>query len=448
MLRKDRGRMSDFAQMQSQLDALMARQAFDQTIDVTTEFLERHGASVPVLRIRSAALAATGRIAEALADIRRCLENAPDHPDYVLHCASLEIAQHRPAVALELLDRIDAADPMVDRVASAAWAQMGEFAKARDCARRACEKQPDNHDFRENYDHLVSHETQQLKIRPGVAGGDEVAAISLPYYEPKGFELARTLIGRQSRVIYALLLREIAGQYQHSRIGYLWALIEPVVHLTVLGLFFSLLTHSVAPLGKNLYLFYLTGLLPFFMITHTASKVMQGIAANRSLLLLPAIKPFDILIARALLSFLTEFFVGVIIGCLFLLIGISSIPSDPLILLEAISSAWVFGLALGIAMSILVEMFESWEMVWSQFTRVLYFCSGIFYVAEKMPPQIRDVLIWNPCLQYVEWFRSGFYDGFVPPWLAPAYVNGLSLVLLAGALALLLLGRKRIRIEE
>jgi capsular polysaccharide transport system permease protein len=87
-------------------------------------------------------------------------------------------------------------------------------------------------------------------------------------------------------------------------------------------------------------------------------------------------------------------------------------------------------------------------MIWSQITRVMYFCSGIFYVAEKMPPRIRAVLIWNPILQCIELLRSGFYSGFAPPWLEPGYVMLAAMVLLSAGGLLLNLCARHIGAEE
>ncbi len=39
-----------------------------------------------------------------------------------------------------------------------------------------------------------------------------------------------------------------------------------------------------------------------------------------------------------------------------------------------------------------------------------------------MPGPIRAVLAYNPVLQAIEWFRSGFYAFYEPHWLDRQYV--------------------------
>jgi capsular polysaccharide transport system permease protein len=431
--------MTDAVAVLAEIHGLVEAQAYDAAAVLATEFLESVGESAAVLRARSGVFAIIGRLDEARADAARSLELEPTNLDYAIHSASLAVTVGRPQEAIKLLqDRIgNGGDGSSERVLSGAWAASGEFRRALHYAEAALEKQPGRAEFRVHRDGLKQNVERQMRI------SRQKLVVPAP-----SVRLPASPLRVHGRVLYALVLREVAGQYERSRLGYLWAIIEPIVHLMVLGLFFSLLNHATAPLGHNLYLFYLTGLLPFFMVIHTGSKVMHGISANRSLLLLPPIKVLDILIARGLLSLLTELVVAVLILGIFNLLGISAVPENSLLTLGALLLAWFFGISVGIFMAVLSELFESWEMIWSQITRVMYFCSGIFYVAEKMPPRIRAVLIWNPILQCIELLRSGFYSGFAPPWLEPGYVMLAAMVLLSAGGLLLNLCARHIGAEE
>lgn len=425
----------------TELSELVQRRAFDDAIALANDFIERHGESAAILRARSGAYASAGRLAEARIDAHKCLAFEAGNLDYIVHSASLAIELGEPFSAVDLLQphAVEGSDRhgVIERVLSAALAACGEHRQALHYAEIAVQRQPGNEEYAIHRDGLLKYVSDQIRIARRTRGE------GVERQDPRASALRVQL-----RVIYALVLREIAGQYERSRLGYLWAIIEPIIHLMVLGLFFSLLNHTTAPLGHNLYLFYLTGLLPFFMIIHTGSKVMQGISANKSLLLLPPIKILDILVARGLLSLLTELFVAVLILGIFNFLGIPAIPEDPLLTLSGLLLAWFYGISLGIFMAMLSEIFESWEMIWSQITRVMYFCSGIFYVAEKMPPKIRVVLVWNPVLQCIELLRSGFYSGFSPPWVRPDYVFFSALCLLTAGCALSRICARHIGVEE
>jgi ABC-type polysaccharide/polyol phosphate export permease len=62
--------------------------------------------------------------------------------------------------------------------------------------------------------------------------------------------------------------------------------------------------------------------------------------------------------------------------------------------------------------------------------------TGIFYVPGAMPDWARDVLAWNPLLQAIDWFRSGFFAAYRPHWLDRRYLVILATLALLGGLGL------------
>ena len=66
----------------------------------------------------------------------------------------------------------------------------------------------------------------------------------------------------------------------------------------------------------------------------------------------------------------------------------------------------------------------------------IYFISGIFYVPGMMPDWAREVLLWNPLLHAIDWFRSGFFGVYRPHWLDPSYLTILAIVALLGGMGL------------
>lgn len=54
----------------------------------------------------------------------------------------------------------------------------------------------------------------------------------------------------QLRVLHALMLREMITRYGSSRLGYLWALLEPIGFIAMLSLIFSQISNS-PPVGRS-----------------------------------------------------------------------------------------------------------------------------------------------------------------------------------------------------
>jgi capsular polysaccharide transport system permease protein len=116
-----------------------------------------------------------------------------------------------------------------------------------------------------------------------------------------------------------------------------------------------------------------------------------------------------------------------------LAIGIGYLPADFVSLAAALGLVWLFACGCGFVNAVLNAWSKSWDKIWNQITRILYFCSGIFYVPGMMPGWIRNILSWNPLLHGIDWFRSSFFVNYEPFWLDRTYLAlAAGLTLLAG----------------
>src|SRR5438067_12602576 len=76
---------------------------------------------------------------------------------------------------------------------------------------------------------------------------------------PRFAERLRT----QCRVIQALIIRETRTRFGDAKLGYGWALLEPILHITMLSAVFSLMMQGRPPIGTHFFIFYLTGLIRY-----------------------------------------------------------------------------------------------------------------------------------------------------------------------------------------
>jgi len=129
--------------------------------------------------------------------------------------------------------------------------------------------------------------------------------------------LKRVALAARARVIDALLLRETRTMFSNSRLGYAWALVEPLSHVLLLSVVFTFLGHDAQPpIGSSMLTFYMTGVLAFLFFAHLTERAMDLAAASRSLLQVPAVGLFDVLAAKSVLSAVTDLVVAVVtFGC-------------------------------------------------------------------------------------------------------------------------------------
>lgn len=233
----------------------------------------------------------------------------------------------------------------------------------------------------------------------------------------------------QGRVIYALMLREIATRHGTTQLGYAWEIIFPIALIFLKTFLFSTMGR-VPPLGESFFLFFVTGLMPFFYWQHIVKQVQNGVISNKNLLIYPQVLPIDIFLARAILESLTTILVSFIILTFSYFYGVDfSIRSICEIFLLLLIY-FIFSFGYGLISAGLIDFIPSMSKVFSLLSFPLFLLSGIMFTAESIPPNIREWLIWLPMLQYNEWMRSIFYVGFESPYYNISYLCLISSIFL------------------
>ena len=134
----------------------------------------------------------------------------------------------------------------------------------------------------------------------------------------------------------------------------------------------------------------------------------HAVTGNGSLLQLPLVTTFDVIVSRGLLEFATDIVVAVILLAAFAVFGLPALPDNLAGAATALIVTALLGCGVGFVNAVLQVLFRSWDKLWSNATRLLYFFSGIFYVPGMMPDWARDILTWNPLLHRSTGFAPRF----------------------------------------
>jgi capsular polysaccharide transport system permease protein len=132
-----------------------------------------------------------------------------------------------------------------------------------------------------------------------------------------------------SRVIHALILREMKTRFGRTQLGYLWALIEPTLFVLIFLALYKLRGRETAS-GMPIALFLLTGAIPFIMFRDTLQRSMGAIQSNRPLLTFPQVTPIDLILGRALLEIATTLVAFALLVVIFAAISGPVKIADPL----------------------------------------------------------------------------------------------------------------------
>ena len=317
-------------------------------------------------------------------------------------------------------------DASVWRARSGLLDIQGDITRAIADAERAVALRPQEPEYHAHLRHLRLYAGIPVDA-DDAAGLDAMAADWLrtaprPQRRPRPPTGPITALREMGRVIDALILRDMRTRFGHTNLGYVWALVEPIMHLLTLGSVFAWLNHAKPPLGNSLYLFYVTGLIPYLMFSHVSLNLIHTLSSNTEVLQMPVVKRMDVILAKALLALATEIVVAILVFSGFALLGYQGFPADLLTSVQAALALWLFALGMGLINMVVAHFLHAWEQVVTSAIQLMYFASGIYYSASMMPAWVRDILIWNPVLQGIEWFRSGFYANYHPHWLDPSYL--------------------------
>lgn len=249
----------------------------------------------------------------------------------------------------------------------------------------------------------------------------------------------------QLQVVYALLLRETKTRFGSHQLGYLWALVQPIMWIGMFAAFYHLVAH-MAPSGMSMLAFLTTGIVPFSLFRETTNRCLTAIDANRGLLFYPQVRPLDLVVARATLEGVTHVVVLIVLmGGLAIYEGPSRTDSW-LEVTAGLALASALGLSLGLVCCGLSVYSQTFERIWPASGRVLFWTSGLFHPIESLPKAARDVLLLNPVAHAIDIVRDGWFPGYAARHSDPWYVVGWVLVLLFFGLSLERVARRRLEL--
>ncbi len=206
----------------------------------------------------------------------------------------------------------------------------------------------------------------------------------------------------------------------------------------MLGFGFSLLVRT-PPLGTSFLLFFATGILVFSVYSNSANAVGRCINFSRALLFYPAVTWVDAVLARFILSALTDTFVMTILLVGLVMVIDTRTVLDIVPMIQAVSLAALLGLGVGLINCVLFGLFDIWMQIWSILTRPLFIISGILFLYESLPPFLQEILWYNPLMHIAGLMRSGFYGNYEPGYVSISYVLAVSITCLF--LGVVLMGR-------
>jgi capsular polysaccharide transport system permease protein len=237
-------------------------------------------------------------------------------------------------------------------------------------------------------------------------------------------------------VIFALVLREARARFGERRFGAFWVLVEPMCHLLLLSVIFSMIRGKTIT-GIEYPVFVLVAVAPFLLYRNTILRLMDSPRENRSLFGYKQIKPLDTFIARVLVEACLAATVYAILVAGFAWFGFDMSITRPLEWAATLALGLTLALALGVLLALLAHALPGSKTIIRMLFFPLYFMSGVFIPASYLPHSLLPYLLYNPFLHLFELIRGEVFPYYIPlSGVSAGYVVRVTLCLLFLALGI------------
>lgn len=210
----------------------------------------------------------------------------------------------------------------------------------------------------------------------------------------------------QGRVIWALTMRETITRFGREGLGTIWLVAEPAMFIVgVMVIFSHIESHATYSIAEYLAVSYPT----LLFWRNGTSRVTKALDFNRTLLHHQPIRPIDIIYSRILLEFSGAAGAFLILYLIFVQLGICTWPADILTMAFGYLLVIWFSFAFVLIMAALAELSETIERISHIILYLMLPFSGVFIPLYAIPERFRELLLYFPLVDVVEYFHRGYY---------------------------------------
>jgi lipopolysaccharide transport system permease protein len=231
-------------------------------------------------------------------------------------------------------------------------------------------------------------------------------------------------------LLFFLTWRDVKVKYRQTRLGVLWAILQPTLTMVI----FSLVFGRVARLpshGVPYPVFSYAALLPWQLFANALQQSSNSLVSNQALVS-KIYFPRMLIPAASVLAGLVDFGAAMLVLCAMMLYyGIAptaGIVILPGLLLLAVSAA----LAVGLWLSALNVRYRDVRYTLPFLSQFWLFASPIAYSSSVVPERYRALYFLNPMASVVDGFRWALLGVGEAPGLPLLLSVGLTLALLTG----------------
>ena len=219
------------------------------------------------------------------------------------------------------------------------------------------------------------------------------------------------------QLIWMLAKMDFKLRYQNSFLGYIWAILNPLLIFLVLNFVFSSIFNTRNTGNQYYSLGLFVSLILFFFFQEGTNGGMLSLQSKNQLVSKVYLPRWTIIIASTVHStmvFLTNLVVIIIFFAWY-----KFLPTFPSVLLFLLFSCLMYVVIFSVSMIIapLFIKFRDMSMIWEVVIRTMFYATPVFYPLQMLPKWIQQILLLNPIAFIVHFTKEAmFNDHFVELW--------------------------------
>ncbi len=206
--------------------------------------------------------------------------------------------------------------------------------------------------------------------------------------------------------IWKLAQIDFMKRYYNDRLGVVWALLNPLFHITV---YYFVFTYIFKSREENYVLFLTIGFLVWGLFSAISRGGLSILFRKKYLIQNIQFDKLDIFISHAISVFMGFAFNLFVYFCLALILG-ANINWNALYIIPLLFNVFLIGVAISMILSVLVLFIDDIQHLWDILIFVGFWGSGVLYDIEKVtiPPVL---LFLNPFLSLLKNCRHALLFG-------------------------------------
>lgn len=224
----------------------------------------------------------------------------------------------------------------------------------------------------------------------------------------------------QIRNIRALLIRDLMMRYGREHLGFVWAILEPMILAVGVLILWSAVKGGYEHDVKIVEL-VLTGYLPLTLWRHLTNPMVFFFRANANLRYHRQITLNDLFFSKVLLEFGGSTAALVVVTSVLMLAGIVDPIQDWSLAIAGWLLMGLLASGFGACIVLATEKTEIAEKFIQPLQYLIVPLSGTYFMVDWLPVSIQALVLYIPMIHCYEMFRAGFLGDGVTTHFSVAY---------------------------